>query len=232
MLYPYFIVWLSGFLTFNIGGFIFFFIDKYDLLSSYKIANKNEYNISYIDILKRSNINLLVGLLPMMWWVNYMGWVNFDGNSDFSHSLISMLCMTEGHDIVQYIIHRWILHNKHLYKVIGHNIHHTIIADISISSLYNSLGDFILLNGIPYILPLIMIGCNNSVIVNCLILSLGMLGGLYEHSGYDLSRLNIYGCSILENRYHYKHHIYLKYNYSNGFGSPGVIDYIFGTYTT
>lgn len=75
-----------------------------------------------------------------------------------------------------------------------------------------------------------------------LLSGLGAIGGLYEHSGYDLSVLDrgktLLGRPSLFRRIavlttsshaHGEHHRRSRVSFSDGFGSPGLCDTIFRT---
>jgi hypothetical protein len=72
--------------------------------------------------------------------------------------------------------------------------------------------------------------------------SLGAIGGLYEHSGYDFaagirqslaagtsSLLRLIPQSLISSHAHGEHHRRSRVSFSDGFGSPGLCDALFRT---
>jgi hypothetical protein len=85
-------------------------------------------------------------------------------------------------------------------------------------------------------------GGGADVLFHSLIASLGAFGGLYEHSGYDfavpLRRTDFFArrpwiggfiASFVSSHAHGEHHRRGGVSFSDGFGSPGICDTIFGT---
>ena len=69
----------------------------------------------------------------------------------------SVIGLTIGHDIVQYIAHRVVLHEPTNMRKFGHALHHTTRASRGISACYMSAADFFLEIVCPYLIPLILI---------------------------------------------------------------------------
>ena len=106
-----------------------------------------------------------------------------------------------------------------------------------------SSGDFVLNIVLPYLLPLILIGGGGSdVLFHMLTMALGVVGGLYEHSGYDFGiirqdrptswsgrLLALIPLSLISSHAHGQHHRRSSVSFSDGFGSPGLCDTLFGT---
>ncbi|KAJ5131929.1 hypothetical protein N7448_006087 [Penicillium atrosanguineum] len=165
--------------------------------------------------------------------------------------------MALGHDVVQYLTHRYLLHssNKKMMRLLRHSVHHTTTASRGISACYMSSGDFFLEIILPYLVPLILVGGGGvDIRFHYLVAGLGSMGGVYEHSGYDfgvllqslgeqsnsmdkakdsklhvpLSLTWILG-GILDNRSHGEHHAQANVSFADGFGSPGICDTLFGT---
>ncbi|CAI6089622.1 unnamed protein product [Clonostachys chloroleuca] len=163
--------------------------------------------------------------------------------------LVSLVGMGVGHDVVQYITHRFLLHqpNVFLMRALRHSVHHSTGATKAISACYMSAPDFFLEIVLPYLVPLALVGGGGSGITfHSLVAGLGAIGGLYEHSGYDLSvnlraggkanrdgseqaLLSTIASKFLDNRSHAQHHVRGNVSFSDGFGSPGISDTIFGT---
>jgi hypothetical protein len=99
-------------------------------------------------------------------------------------------------------------------------------------------GDFFLTIVCPYLVPLILIGGGTAdVRFQLLVACLGAIGGLYEHSGYDFAaRLKGRGAffgllapSAISSHAHAEHHRRASVSFSDGFGSPGLCDWLFRT---
>ncbi|PKY06326.1 hypothetical protein P168DRAFT_288283, partial [Aspergillus campestris IBT 28561] len=183
--------------------------------------------------------------------------------------LLSLLAMATGHDIVQYLTHRYLLHSPRipLIRALKHAIHHSTGASRGLSACYMSGPDFFLEIVLPYLVPLAAIGGGGAdPCFHYLVAALGAIGGVYEHSGYDFALLissppppppssvsstqtsppeegkesppdekekhNIWSTladTLLNNRAHGEHHARTNVSFSDGFGSPGVCDSLFGT---
>jgi sterol desaturase/sphingolipid hydroxylase (fatty acid hydroxylase superfamily) len=158
--------------------------------------------------------------------------------------LAGLVLLAVGHDVVQYAGHRWLLHHPR-FSWLGHRLHHAVDADLSIGACYMSAGDFMLSIVLPYLLPLIALGGDSDVVFQLMVLCLGMLGGLYEHSGYDFAvmltapaprmlwrlgrLLQRLPPALVSSHAHGEHHRLGTVSFSDGFGSPGLCDAIFGT---
>jgi hypothetical protein len=77
---------------------------------------------------------------------------------------------------------------------------------------------------------------------NLIVASLGAIGGLYEHSGYDFAarlpkaegsafrqRLIRFLALLITSKAHGEHHRVGNVSFSDGFGSPGICDTVFKT---
>ncbi|PLB37978.1 sterol desaturase family protein [Aspergillus candidus] len=177
--------------------------------------------------------------------------------------LLSLPAMATGHDIVQYLTHRYLLHSPRipLIRALKHAIHHSTAASRGLSACYMSGPDFFLEIVLPYLVPLAAIGGGGAdPYFHYLVAALGAIGGVYEHSGYDFALLisspahphptpssrsstktsppeeeekhsiwSTLADTLLNNRAHGEHHSRTNVSFSDGFGSPGVCDSLFGT---
>ena len=146
--------------------------------------------LTYAQLLPRALVNQVFVLLPAMVLVQWLGWA-FTGPAHlgFWHFIALLAGMAIGHDIVQYVAHRYLLHDPRLMRVLGHSVHHTTGASKAISALYMAPMDFFLEIVLPYLLPLVVLGGGGSdILFQLLVAGLGAFGGLYEHSGYDFRR--------------------------------------------
>lgn len=209
-------------------------------------------------LLLRVLVNQCCILLPCMMITQILGWC-FTGPNNLHplHFIRSLPAMALGHDVIQYLSHRYLLHdpNSKLMRLLSHSMHHTTSASRGISACYMSSMDFLLEIVLPYLVPLILVGGGGTDIrFHFLIAGLGVMGGVYEHSGYDFgvalrstgkdptatdpapdsglhvsfTLLRALG-GILDNRAHGEHLSRAHVSFADGFGSPGICDTLFGT---
>ena len=229
-------VWAVHMLAFHSLGLAFEWCDRTGLSRRFKVRDIDR--LSYGQLLRRVLPNQLLILLPAMLACQYFG-LAFAGPAHLSPLIFvgGLLLMGVGHDIVQYTTHRWLLHDTRL-GWLGHGLHHTTGASKAIGALYMSSADFFLNIVCPYLVPLILIGGGGSdVLFHMLAMVLGVIGGLYEHSGYDFaaalgasgSLLRLLPPALISSHAHGEHHRRFSVSFSDGFGSPGFCDRLFGT---
>jgi sterol desaturase/sphingolipid hydroxylase (fatty acid hydroxylase superfamily) len=238
------LTWAAAMTVFHGVGLGFEWCDRHGKLPRFK--QRRERRFGYTDVLPRVLFNQCFILLPCMVLCQVLG-LAFSGAPHLSigQFLAGFLLMGIGHDIVQYAAHRWVLHDRR-FSWLGHRLHHAIDTDLAISACYMSAGDFLLNIVLPYLLPLIAIGGGGSdILFQLMVLCLGMLGGLYEHSGYDFSiaapipvpgllpragrLLQRLPSALVSSHAHGEHHRLGSVSFSDGFGSPGLCDAILGT---
>jgi len=223
-------------------GFLFELCDRNHWLAGAKVRNVER--VSYAAMMPRVLANQVFVLLPVMVLLQWAG-LAFVGPAHLSplRFVLSLVAMGVGHDIVQYIAHRGILHRPGLMKPLGHALHHSTGASRSISACYMSAADFFLEIALPYLVPLVLIGGGGSdILFQFLVAGLGAFGGLYEHSGYDfavplrktrlyqaLPRLGEIVAGLVSSHAHGEHHRRFNVSFSDGFGSPGICDTLFAT---
>ncbi|MBI1181535.1 MAG: fatty acid hydroxylase family protein [Alphaproteobacteria bacterium] len=146
-----------------------------------------------------------------------------------------------GHDVVQYAGHA-AMHRLGL-RFLGHRVHHGTGASRAVSACYMHPADFVFQIVLPYLVPLVLVGGGGAdVAFHLLTVSLGAVGGLYEHSGYDfapalagvggrglLARLARAAAPLASSHAHGQHHRFADVSFSDGFGSPGLCDTLLGT---
>ncbi len=234
------LAWAAQMAVFHGVGLFFEWSDRTGALSAFKVRDVER--LSYRQLLPRVFANQVFILLPAMVALQYSG-LAFTGAPHLSlfHFLFAMVLMGIGHDIVQYVFHRFVLHRPSLIRKLGHSVHHSTGASRSISACYMSPVDFFLEIVLPYLIPLTLVGAGADVAFHITVASLGAFGGLYEHSGYDFSvRLNQDGsnsrlqptawlAALLTSKAHGEHHRRSDVSFSDGFGSPGICDTIFKT---
>jgi sterol desaturase/sphingolipid hydroxylase (fatty acid hydroxylase superfamily) len=220
-------------------GLAFEWCDRTKTLAAFKVREADR--LTYFELLPRVLANQFLVLLPAMVLLQVAG-LAFVGEAHLAlwHFLLAMVLMGFGHDIVQYVFHRFVLHRAGLIRKLGHALHHSTGASKAISACYMSFADFFLEIVLPYLVPLVLVFAGADITFHLAIASLGAIGGLYEHSGYDFAvRLpNSAGfwsrpLAVLENlitsKAHAEHHRRSNVSFSDGFGSPGICDTIFGT---
>ncbi len=221
-------------------GLAFEWCDRTGRLRGFKVRPADR--LGYLKLMPRVLANQFFIMLPAMVLAQFAG-LAFVGAPHMGalHFLIALGFMGIGHDIVQYVSHRFLLHRPGLIRKLGHSVHHSTSASRSISACYMSAADFSLEIVLPYLVPLIIVGAGADVAFHLLVAGLGAYGGLYEHSGYDFSaRLprNAAGLKgrminalamVLTSKAHAEHHRRSNVSFSDGFGSPGLCDTVFST---
>jgi sterol desaturase/sphingolipid hydroxylase (fatty acid hydroxylase superfamily) len=233
------LAWAAQMAVFHGVGLLFEWSDRTGALSSFKVRESER--LTYFQLLPRVLFNQIFVLLPAMVAFQFAG-LAFTGAPHLSilHFVAGMLLMGVGHDIVQYVFHRFLLHRPGLIRKLGHSVHHTTGASKGISACYMSPADFFLEIVLPYLVPLALIGAGADVLFHLTVASLGAIGGLYEHSGYDFSvrlpsgsgsKLRPLGwlAAVVTSKAHGEHHRRSNVSFSDGFGSPGICDTIFKT---
>ena len=235
-------VWAVQMVVFHGVGYAFEYCDRAHALRRFKVRDVDRK--SYSQLLPRVLANQIFILLPAMMAVQALG-IAFAGTEHIGAVwfVLSLVVMGIGHDVVQYATHRYLLHRPSLMRTLKHSIHHSTGASKGISACYMSGADFFLEIVLPYLLPLVLIGGGGSDIVfHTMIAGLGAIGGVYEHSGYDFAVLLPKAAIAkrmpkfikvlagqISSHAHGEHHSRGNVSFSDGFGSPGVCDKVFGT---
>ncbi|HEY8032851.1 MAG TPA: sterol desaturase family protein [Methylocella sp.] len=235
------VTWAVMMAVFHGVGLLFEGSDRTGALASFKVRDNDR--LGYFELLPRILFNQIFILLPAMVAFQYTG-LAFTGASRLSlwHFIAGVVLMGVGHDIVQYVFHRFVLHRPGLIRKLGHSVHHSTGASKAISACFMSPADFFLEIALPYLVPLALVGAGADVLFHLTVASLGAIGGLYEHSGYDfairLPRSDRSGSKLqpmawlshlLTSKAHGEHHRRNNVSFSDGFGSPGICDTIFKT---
>jgi sterol desaturase/sphingolipid hydroxylase (fatty acid hydroxylase superfamily) len=235
-----FVAWAAQMVVFHGVGLFFEWCGRTGFLASFKVRDIER--LTYFQLLPRVLFNQTFILLPSMLAFQYAG-LAFTGAPHLTavHFVAAMLLMGVGHDVVQYVFHRFVLHRPGLIRKLGHSVHHSTGASKSISACFMSPADFFLEIVLPYLIPLALVGAGADVVFHVTVASLGAIGGLYEHSGYDFAvRLAKGGNSgfrrplawlatAVTSKAHGEHHRRSNVSFSDGFGSPGICDTIFKT---
>jgi sterol desaturase/sphingolipid hydroxylase (fatty acid hydroxylase superfamily) len=234
-------VWLIQMMAYHGFGLWFEWLDRSSSLSRFK--TRPPERMEYFELLPRVLANQIFVLLPSMLLAQWIG-LAFVGPEHLSlgSALLGLLGLTVGHDVVQYIAHRFILHRPDMMRRLGHSVHHSTVGSRGISACYMSAADFFLEIVCPYLIPLAIVGVGGSnVLFHALVVSAGAFGGLYEHSGYDFSlalkhedggvpgRARAFLAELISSRAHMAHHARGNVSFSDGFGSSSICDTLFGT---
>lgn len=234
-------IWLVQMAAYHGFGLWFEWLDRCGALSRFK-ARPVERK-SYLELLPRVLANQALILLPAMLLAQWTG-LAFVGPAHLSlaTTLLGFVGLTVGHDVVQYVAHRFVLHRPGLMRRLGHSIHHSTTGSRSVSACYISFTDFFLEIVCPYLIPLALIGGGGvDVFFHSLVVSAGAFSGLYEHSGYDFSRslrARAHGsmggvwrvlAKMISSEAHAAHHSRGNVSFSDGFGSSNICDTIFRT---
>ncbi len=235
-------VWALQMVVFHGVGYAFEYCDRSGTLRRAKVRDIDRK--SYRQLMPRVLANQVFVLLPCMMGMQAVGFC-FTGQPHLPlwQFIASLVVMGIGHDVVQYATHRHLLHRPSLMRTLRHSIHHSTGASKGISACYMSAPDFFLEIVLPYLLPLALIGGGGSdVLFHSMIAGLGAVGGIYEHSGYDLAALlpreRIAAhtprfvkviAALITSHAHGEHHAKGNVSFSDGFGSPAICDSVFGT---
>lgn len=288
-LYLPFYVWAVQQVVFHATGLLFEYFDRTNAFPTSKVRHVNLDRKPYLSLLPRVLFNQFFILLPCM-CLSALAGLCFSGPLEGEHLhpvrfLASLPAMALGHDVIQYLAHRYLLHqpNIHLMRFLKHSVHHSTGATRGISACYMAAPDFLLEIVGPYLIPLALVGGGGSdYFFHSLIAGMGAIGGIYEHSGYDFSihfvdpadtittadlladypvkpvamastssssspaaattahaepasplsirRLAcLFLANFLDNRSHGEHHTRANVSFSDGFGSPSIMDTLLKT---
>ncbi len=234
-------IWLVQMTAYHGIGLWFEWLDRTGGLKRFKV--KRLERMSYFEILPRVLANQTFILLPAMLFMQWSG-LAYVGSPQVSLPVFvaSVAFMTLGHDIIQYIAHRFVLHRPEMMRRLGHAVHHSTIGSLGISACYMSAADFFLEIVCPYLIPLAFVPLGSNFLIHALVVTSGAFGGLYEHSGYDFSlalrepkdgsargRLRLALARMISSEAHAAHHTRGNVSFSDGFGSTNICDTLFKT---
>ena len=231
-------IWFVQMLAYHGIGLWFEWLDRTGALARFK--TRPVERMSYVELLPRVLANQIFVLLPAMLLTQWAG-LAFVGPAHvlLATAPIIVIGLTVGHDAVQYVAHRFVLHRPDMMRRLGHALHHTTTGSRAVSACYMSYMDFFLEIACPYLIPLVLVGgAGSNFIFHSMIVSAGAFGGLYEHSGYDFGRLlrerkdnrllATLG-KLLSAEAHAAHHSRGNVSFSDGFGSSNLCDTLFRT---
>mmetsp|Transcript_525 Transcript_525/g.1796 ORF Transcript_525/g.1796 Transcript_525/m.1796 type:complete len:264 (-) Transcript_525:270-1061(-) len=221
-----FLAWLSLMVTFHtVCGFLEL-CDRRKWLQRFRRQPAGD-SITYAEMMPRILFNQVVLMLPAMLLSERLA-LGYNSRVLFNSvpSLAACLAvMGIGHDVIFYIGHRYLLHSRWGYKRFGHDLHHSTKANCAAGAFYMANSDFCFEILLPYLLPLFALGSEGCVIFHILAPALGTVGGLYEHSGYNF----LPAVESLSTTAHFMHHKLGFVSFSDGFGSPGIMDNVLRT---
>jgi sterol desaturase/sphingolipid hydroxylase (fatty acid hydroxylase superfamily) len=235
------LVWAVMMAVYHVAGLLFEWADRTKSLAPFKVRDSDK--LSYAALLPRVLFNQTCVLLPAMIALQWLG-LAYTGAPHIGlwHFLVALVFMGIGHDVVQYFSHRVLLHRPSLFRKLGHSLHHSTGASRAISACYMTAADFFLEIALPYLVPLVLVGAGADLSFHLTAASLGALGGLYEHSGYDFAVplrkeerpgaqnwLLAFLALLITSKAHGEHHRRGNVSFSDGFGSPGICDTFFKT---
>src|SRR5208283_3650882 len=219
----------------------FEWLDRSGRLQRFKF--KRMERATYFELLPRVLANQFCILLPAMLLMQWAG-LAYVGSPTVSLPVFmaSVAFLTVGHDVLQYVAHRFILHRPEMMRRLGHAVHHSTIGSLGISACYMSAADFFLEIVCPYLIPLAFAPLGSNFLVHSLVVTAGAFGGLYEHSGYDFApalrepadgrapgRLRLALARMISSEAHAAHHSRGNVSFSDGFGSSNICDTLFRT---
>jgi sterol desaturase/sphingolipid hydroxylase (fatty acid hydroxylase superfamily) len=234
-------VWVALMIAYHGIGLWFSWLDRTGGLSRFKTRPVERR--PYFEILPRVLFNQTFILLPAMGLAQCSG-LAFVGSDHMSllAAILTLAAMALGHDVVQYVLHRWLLHRPDVMNRLGHAVHHSTTASSAISACYMSAADFLVEIVLPYLIPLALVGAGSNMTFHVFSVTAGVFGGLYEHSGYDfslpLARARGNGAiaraaravaPLMSSRAHGEHHSRGNVSFSDGFGSTSLCDILFRT---
>jgi len=234
-------IWLVQMIAYHGIGLWFEWLDRTGRLQRFKF--KRLERMRYFEMLPRVLANQAFILLPAMLFMQWAG-LAYVGSPTVSLPVFiaCVAFMTVGHDIIQYIAHRFVLHRPDMMRRLGHAVHHSTIGSLGISACYMSAADFFLEIVCPYLVPLAFVPLGTNFLVHSLVVTGGAFGGLYEHSGYDFSlalrepkdgrapgRLRLALAKMISSEAHAAHHARGNVSFSDGFGSSNICDTLFRT---
>src|SRR5579883_23111 len=223
--------WSFHMVVYHSVGLMFEWCDRRGWLRSFKARTAERR--SYADLLPRVLFNQCCIMLPAMLLCEKAGLAYVGARHlGAARFVIDLMLMAVGHDVVQYVVHRGLLHQRRC-RWLGHAIHHSTGASRAISACFMSGADFFLEIVCPYLVPLILIGGGGADLAfHLFVPSAGAIGGLYEHSGYNFGASRLLSWlphSLVSSHAHGEHHRRSTVSFSDGFGSPGLCDTIFAT---
>eukprot|EP00172_Hildenbrandia_rubra_P002608 Plantae.Rhodophyta-Hildenbrandia_rubra.ctg3579.p1 GENE.Plantae.Rhodophyta-Hildenbrandia_rubra.ctg3579~~Plantae.Rhodophyta-Hildenbrandia_rubra.ctg3579.p1 ORF type:complete len:280 (-),score=25.20 Plantae.Rhodophyta-Hildenbrandia_rubra.ctg3579:1652-2491(-) len=228
LLQPSVQAWLLGIGVFHVLGLLFEFLSTFKFAQQWRTISPKGLP-AYREMLPLVLQNQVFILLPCMVALEKFGLAFHVTEKQEPASVLKELAgsvlMTFFHDVVFYLGHRFLLHSKWGYYALGHNVHHGTKAHSAISSMYMAFPDFVIEIVLPYLVPLVIVSTFCHWYLTMLALPIGCLGGMLEHSGYNFWP-NI---KAFDTTAHGLHHRKLKCSYSDGVGSPNIMDGMFGT---
>lgn len=214
---------------FHSVAFMFEFFDRTGTFRDYKIFQPTPNTPSYRKMLPQVFFNQVFVMFPLMLLWTRLG-LSYDPSRDAPPGILSLAlsylsCATIApliHEVLFYVPHRFVLHSHWGFKYLKHWLHHSSRAHSAISAMYMAPVDFTLECVLPYLVPLAVL-TRFSLLTRThavIMLPIGALGGLYEHSGYNFFP----AVDFLDTRTHGLHHAFHNCSFADGFGSTNLLD--------
>ncbi|GJQ12171.1 hypothetical protein GpartN1_g5950.t1 [Galdieria partita] len=217
---------LIYFVVFHLVCAFFGISDHLKLFRKYKLHDSDEK--TYLQLLPRVLFNQLVFFLPSCVFAERLGWVFRTPTQENTFSLwklpiyLSLFSVYE--EIIFYSAHRWLLHSKWGFTLLGHNVHHSTKGSVGISQHYMSVIDYFLEIVVAILVPLAIIRAN--AYFDLLIIVENAILGPYDHSGYDFFLGSLRRYSPVN---HSMHHLRSSCSYGDSVGSMAILDSLFKT---
>jgi sterol desaturase/sphingolipid hydroxylase (fatty acid hydroxylase superfamily) len=214
------LMWLTFFTSWHLFAAFFAVLDHTRLLWKYKLVINDP--VSWSIALPTVLFNQIVILLPAMLVASHykLAFTHFQAPNPVWIFPLHLFLLGAVHDVIFYFGHR-LLHLKVMFKF--HKKHHSSTGGCAAASLYFSPLDFIIEIILPYGCFLSLV--QTHVLFDVILGSIGSLLAMYEHSGYCFTYIH-----LLDSRMHLSHHAgRFIGSLSEGCGSPGFMDDVFGT---
>lgn len=218
-------LWLVHVVSWHMGAAFFAWLDLQQLARSSKFTNRDKLTYSQmIPVVVRNQVCIM---LPVMIALEHYGFIHISRVAtlwDLGLGLVvTAPAISVSHDVLFYVGHR-ILHMKWAYRLLGHDVHHQTFASVAASSMYMSPLDFLVQIIIPFSGWIIIIRFIYFEVI-AILFAIGGITAMYEHSGFNFFPT----VGALDTRPHALHHLHFNVCFSEGVGSPGVMDKLFCT---
>lgn len=221
--------WAAGVGVFHAAAAVAAVADATAAGAGAKVRVEADPGRRYAALLPRVVANQVLLLLPAMVAAEAAGWA-YAGGPPVAPTVGTLLVvaawMAVAHDVLFYVGHRFLLHSGWGWRAFGHHLHHTTRAATAVSAMYMAPADYLIEIVGPYLLPLGAVSPRLDARWHAALLAAGCVGGVYEHSGYNLLR----GVPGLDTTPHGEHHTRGGgVSFADGVGSPSLMDALWGT---
>ncbi|GJQ11408.1 hypothetical protein GpartN1_g3199.t1 [Galdieria partita] len=174
---------LFQFVTYHITCGFFAIVDYYKLLPNYKLHNSDHK--TYSQLLPRVVFNQVVFYLPSFILLQYLGiaFCSFEPKLSVWLFVADYLFYSFLQEIIFYSGHRFLLHSKWGFQLLGHELHHTTKGSVAVSQHYMAPIDYLIEIVITNMLPFFFMKKTN-IYFELFVISLNTVTGPWDHSGY------------------------------------------------